>query len=166
MCSRNPASFDSYLLPDEEGDRACNGGVDILNRDPLFKDYVPFYEYFDGDSGRGLGASHQTGWTSLVTKWIHDNAASNRVPRTPQTPKNRRRQSVFLHASEEANDDDEEELQKYVPKCGPMPGTLARRKSGKSLLNLTVNALDLGTKKEVQLQKLLCVVKSVKEINQ
>lgn len=132
------------FLPDEEGDRACNGGVDILNRDPLFKDYVPFYEYFDGDSGRGLGASHQTGWTSLVTKWIHDNAASNRVPRTPQTPKNRRRQSVFLHASEEANDDDEEELQKYVPKCGPMPGTLARRKSGKSLLNLTVNALDLG----------------------
>ena len=97
-----------------------------------------------------------------MTKWIHDNAASNRVPRTPQTPKNRRRQSVFLHASEEANDDDEEELQKYVPKCGPMPGTLARRKSGKSLLNLTVNALDLGTKKEVQLQKLLCVVKSVK----
>ena len=65
-------------MPDEEGDRACNGGVDILNRDPLFKDYVPFYEYFDGDSGRGLGASHQTGWTSLVTKWIHDNA-SNRV---------------------------------------------------------------------------------------
>ena len=36
----------------------------------LFRDYVPFYEYFHGDSGRGVGASHQTGWTALVAKLL------------------------------------------------------------------------------------------------
>ena len=39
-----------------------------FNDDPNFKNYVLFYEYFDGDTGKGLGASHQTGWTALVAK--------------------------------------------------------------------------------------------------
>ena len=39
-------------------------------RDPHFKDYVLFHEYFHGDNGRGLGASHQTGWTGLVAKLL------------------------------------------------------------------------------------------------
>ncbi|KAJ3337501.1 hypothetical protein HDU93_000994 [Gonapodya sp. JEL0774] len=43
---------------------------DKLNFDPHFKDHLLFYEYFDGDTGRGLGASHQTGWTGLVAKMI------------------------------------------------------------------------------------------------
>ncbi|KAL6450695.1 hypothetical protein SBY92_000941 [Candida maltosa Xu316] len=136
------------FLPDEEGNRACNGGDETLNKDPYFKDFVPFYEYFDGDTGRGLGASHQTGWTALVAKWIHDNAAANRVPKTPSTPKNRRRESVYLHESQRADEATEEEFFKHAPKSGPLPGTLGRRKSGKSLLNLTVNALDLDDDEE------------------
>ena len=44
---------------------------DIFNHDPFFKDYILFYEYFNGDNGKGLGASHQTGWTGLIAKLIH-----------------------------------------------------------------------------------------------
>jgi glycogen debranching enzyme len=45
-------------------------------RDPHFRDYVLFHEYFDGDDGRGLGASHQTGWTALVATLLQSGAAS------------------------------------------------------------------------------------------
>jgi hypothetical protein len=41
-----------------------------LQSDPHFRDYVLFYEYFHGDTGRGVGASHQTGWTALVAKLL------------------------------------------------------------------------------------------------
>jgi hypothetical protein len=56
------------FLPDEEGKRACHGEERRFIDDPNFRDLVLFYEYFHGDSGRGLGASHQTGWTALVSK--------------------------------------------------------------------------------------------------
>jgi len=57
---------------DEDGKRAINDGVELLDNDPHWKDYLWFYEFFDGDSGRGLGASHQCGWTGLIAKMIHD----------------------------------------------------------------------------------------------
>jgi hypothetical protein len=41
-----------------------------LQNDPFYKDCIPFYEYFHGDSGRGVGASHQTGWTALIAKLL------------------------------------------------------------------------------------------------
>ena len=41
-----------------------------LNTDPHFRDYIPFHEYFHGDTGRGVGASHQTGWTALIAKLL------------------------------------------------------------------------------------------------
>lgn len=52
------------------GRRAVFGGVDLFQNDPHWRDYLPFYEYFHGDNGAGLGASHQTGWTALVAKLI------------------------------------------------------------------------------------------------
>jgi hypothetical protein len=58
------------LLFDENGARPCHGGVDKFNRDPHWAELVPFYEYFHGDTGRGLGASHQTGWTALIAKLL------------------------------------------------------------------------------------------------
>ena len=42
----------------------------VFQSDPNWHDYIPFYEYFHGDTGTGLGASHQTGWTALVAKLI------------------------------------------------------------------------------------------------
>jgi hypothetical protein len=46
------------------------GGTEKLQADPHWRDYILFYEYFHGDNGAGLGASHQTGWTGLVAKTI------------------------------------------------------------------------------------------------
>jgi hypothetical protein len=60
----------NLFLRDEHGRRAVFGDEPLLQDDPHFRDYVPFFEYFHGDSGRGLGASHQTGWTGLVAKLL------------------------------------------------------------------------------------------------
>ena len=53
---------------DAEGNRPVFGNVEKFQTDENFRDYIPFYEYFHGDNGRGLGASHQTGWTGLMGK--------------------------------------------------------------------------------------------------
>jgi hypothetical protein len=60
----------ALFLPDADGERPFNGGVEKLQRDPNFRDRLLYYEYFHGDNGAGLGASHQTGWTGLVAKLI------------------------------------------------------------------------------------------------
>jgi hypothetical protein len=60
---------------DAQGRRAVFGSSDKLQNDPQFRDFIPFHEYFEGDTGRGLGASHQTGWTGLIAKLIHPRAA-------------------------------------------------------------------------------------------
>ncbi|QNS42052.1 glucosidase [Chryseobacterium manosquense] len=56
------------FLKDENGNRAFNGQYPRFQEDENFKDYILFYEYFHGDNGRGVGASHQTGWTGLIAK--------------------------------------------------------------------------------------------------
>ena len=56
----------NLFLPDANGRRPCHGDADAYARDPHWRDLVLFYEYFNPDTGRGLGASHQTGWTALV----------------------------------------------------------------------------------------------------
>ncbi|PWT71464.1 MAG: glucosidase [Bacteroidetes bacterium] len=56
---------------DSNGKRAIFGDNDKLQDDPAFNNYLQFFEYFHGDTGRGLGASHQTGWTGLIAKLIH-----------------------------------------------------------------------------------------------
>jgi hypothetical protein len=58
------------FLRDEHGRRAVFGGNERFQRDPHWRDYIPFHEYFHGDSGAGLGASHQTGWTALVATML------------------------------------------------------------------------------------------------
>jgi len=63
------------LLPDEQGRRPCHGGQDIYQRDEHFRELPLFYEYFHPETGRGLGASHQTGWTALVVRCLEMAAA-------------------------------------------------------------------------------------------
>jgi hypothetical protein len=58
------------FLRDESGRRPVYGGTQKFQTDPQWKDYLLFYEYFHGDNGAGLGASHQTGWTGIVSKFI------------------------------------------------------------------------------------------------
>ena len=62
------------FLPDASGHRPCHGTEARYTEDPYWKDLVLFYEYFHGDNGRGLGASHQTGWTALAAKCIEGTA--------------------------------------------------------------------------------------------
>src|SRR6185295_624487 len=58
------------FVRDENGRRPVNGDRRKFDEDPHWKDLVFFHEYFHGDTGAGLGASHQTGWTGLVAKLI------------------------------------------------------------------------------------------------
>ncbi len=68
----------ALFLPDAQGRRPIYGLYPKLRDDPHFRDYIWFYEYFHGDSGRGVGASHQTGWSGLIAKLIQ--------PRSPEAP--------------------------------------------------------------------------------
>ena len=56
------------FLRDGEGRRAVFGSRELFDTDPHWRDLIPFHEYFHGDTGRGCGASHQTGWTGLITE--------------------------------------------------------------------------------------------------
>jgi hypothetical protein len=49
----------------------------MFNTDPYWRDLIPFHEYFDGDTGRGCGASHQTGWTGLIAQILVDSGENN-----------------------------------------------------------------------------------------
>jgi hypothetical protein len=60
----------NIFLLDPEGKRPVFGGTRIFQRDAHWRDHLLFYEYFHGDNGAGIGASHQTGWTALVAKLI------------------------------------------------------------------------------------------------
>jgi hypothetical protein len=60
----------SHIFLQKDGRRAVYGDVELFQSDPYWRDLLLFYEYFNGDNGAGLGASHQTGWTALVAKLI------------------------------------------------------------------------------------------------
>lgn len=129
-----------FTLDPNNGQRACNGEDIIASKDENFRDCVPFYEYFDGDSGRGLGASHQCGWTGLVAKLIHDTGITLNGKYSSKTP---------------GSQTPSEDLQSYFPKQGPHPGKLQRRRSAKSLLNLTADMLDLSEEESLALASTL-----------
>jgi len=62
--------LEGIFLRDKSGRRPVYGGTEKFQTDPLWRDNILFYEYFHGDNGAGLGASHQTGWTGIVAKLI------------------------------------------------------------------------------------------------
>jgi hypothetical protein len=66
----------SIFLRDEHGKRPVYGGTRKFQDDPHWRDLILFYEYFHGDNGAGLGASHQTGWTGVVARIMHVFATS------------------------------------------------------------------------------------------
>jgi hypothetical protein len=61
----------SIFLRDESGRRPVYGAAEKFQKDPHWRDYLLFYEYFHGDNGAGIGASHQTGWSGLAATFIH-----------------------------------------------------------------------------------------------
>ena len=71
------ARLTRIFLKDAHGTRPVFGQYPRLQHDPHFRDYLLFFEYFHGDIGRGVGASHQTGWTGLVAKLLQPRAAEH-----------------------------------------------------------------------------------------
>ena len=66
----------SIFMKDEHGRRPVYGGCQKFQEDPHWRDLILFYEYFHGDNGAGIGASHQTGWTGLIARVMHMFATS------------------------------------------------------------------------------------------
>jgi hypothetical protein len=75
----------SLFVPGADAVRPCHGSERRFAEDPHFRDLLLFHEYFHGDTGRGLGASHQTGWTALVIRFLED-TARERARATPRRP--------------------------------------------------------------------------------
>ncbi len=67
----------SLFLPDAQGRRPCHGDDERFAVDPHWRDLLWFHEYFHGETGRGLGASHQTGWTALVVRLLETNLSDH-----------------------------------------------------------------------------------------
>jgi hypothetical protein len=82
------------FLPDEQGYRPCHGRDPRYAQDPHWKDLVLFHEYFCGDTARGVGASHQTGWTALAVRFISGLARA----RQGQTPAKAGRKTAEVRA--------------------------------------------------------------------
>ncbi|KMQ71530.1 MGH1-like glycoside hydrolase domain-containing protein [Chryseobacterium koreense] len=82
----------SLFLKDENGKRPFNGQYPRFQEDVNFKDYILFYEYFHGDSGRGVGASHQTGWTGIIAKLLQPRLSKLEIgeaqTKSPEAQKN------------------------------------------------------------------------------
>jgi hypothetical protein len=76
------ARLTRIFLKDENGRRPVFAQYPRLQDDPHFRDYLLFFEYFHGDVGRGVGASHQTGWTGLVAKLLKPRATTNPIEGT------------------------------------------------------------------------------------
>ena len=77
VAARLSRNLIKIFLRDENGQRAFSGDGDIFQSDPHWRDYILFYEYFNGDNGVGIGASHQTGWTALVAKLIQQSGGDS-----------------------------------------------------------------------------------------
>jgi hypothetical protein len=84
----------SIFLPGQDGRRPCHGDDARYARDSHWKDLVLFHEYFHGDDGRGVGASHQTGWTALVARCLEEVASARHV-------ESHSRRGADRHGSEE-----------------------------------------------------------------
>ncbi len=82
------------FLAGEGGRRPCHGAETRYASDPHWRNLVLFHEYFDGDNGRGVGASHQTGWTALAVRCLEDIARRREQSATPSTAKKSPRLAV------------------------------------------------------------------------
>jgi hypothetical protein len=102
----------NIFVRDENGKRAVYGGTEKFQNDPHWRDYILFYEYFHGDNGAGLGASHQTGWTGLVAKTIQLFGMLD-----AHTLLEMGKKSVFVQ-----NDDDEKKLDETTKLSVALPG--------------------------------------------
>jgi hypothetical protein len=72
----------NIFLRDKNGRRPVSGNLEKFQTDPHWRDLILFHEYFHGDSGSGVGASHQTGWTGVVTKLMQQSGEFRECKKT------------------------------------------------------------------------------------
>ncbi len=82
------------FIRNENGRRAVYENFERLQNDPHWKDYLLFFEYFHGDTGKGLGANHQTGWTALVAKLIQQRAEYSSGKNSGNTKKSKNSENI------------------------------------------------------------------------
>lgn len=87
----------SIFLRDEDGRRPVHGDTRKFQEDPHWRDCILFYEYFHGDNGAGIGASHQTGWTGMVARMMSLFATT-----TPEQVLELGKSAAFLERTEKA----------------------------------------------------------------
>ena len=78
MAAELSRRLSQIFLRDEKGERPVYRDITKFQSDPNWSDLILFHEYFHGDTGRGVGASHQTGWTGLVTKMLQQSGESGK----------------------------------------------------------------------------------------
>ena len=76
----------SIFLCQDDGTRPVFGGYELLQHDPAWRDQLSFHEYFHGDTGAGLGTSHQTGWAGLVSRPDRQARTLEKLPPGQATP--------------------------------------------------------------------------------
>jgi hypothetical protein len=91
----------STFTRDAQGRRPVFGGIEKFQTDPHWRDLMLFHEYFHGDNGAGIGASHQTGWTAIVAKLLQQSGEIHESHRSAareaeQRPSRRSRQAVAV----------------------------------------------------------------------
>ena len=86
----------AIFLKDGSGGRPVYGGTEKFQKNPHWRDILLFHEYFHGDNGAGLGASHQTGWTGLVAKLIQQQSEYCGQNKRPDLVKKRRRDDMEM----------------------------------------------------------------------
>jgi len=97
------ARLTRLFLPNGDGQRPCHGPDTRFAKDPHWRDLTLFHEYFHGDTGRGCGASHQTGWTALVTRLFHK-LSSNRSRAVAATGGHSRQRGHFWSPEKNADE--------------------------------------------------------------
>ena len=124
LSSYTLVGIDAYNIDDTaDGRRPVLGNVDLFQTNPQWRDHVPFHEYFHGDTGRGVGASHQTGWTGLVAKLLEQTATQTTAPR--HVVADGQASSVPAVPSFERAAWDE--IGRCTPRTQPQAGTVRRR---------------------------------------
>ena len=103
----------TIFLRDKDGHRPVYGATEKFQNDPHWRDLIFFYEYFHGDNGAGLGASHQTGWTGTIARIMHLFATT-----TPQQAMELGKNSALVEITTPAP---------VVQKMTPPPGAARRR---------------------------------------
>ncbi len=112
----------SIFVRDEDGRRPAFGGTEVFQSDPHWRDLLLFYEYFHGDNGAGLGASHQTGWTGLVALLL----ARPTAPAPSRAP----RRGGLEHAPSGAPDDLRDQHRRLARRARLRPRRRSPRGSG------------------------------------